>query len=762
MPSLRLTKIGFLFSGFTLLIFTLALLTRSPGLLVLAGIMLAVFGVSLLLALANLWPVKMEPENTLQGPFWAVWLKRPKGSSYALCLSCEALKEWVPKLSGRKRIILRFEKRPKKTLFLSLSSTFPLGVFRVRKRLSSPPPVFKNPPSSNSDLVTDLAEYDGRQSWSRLDWKALARFQRLLVRRGAEEEVSFSRFPLRQARSPATVPPWAILSTYLTVILAGLPFLLKAPIWLALAFFLGLSYGLYRALTRKKALLPENLGALAVFLVAVFSLPGLSLANLWGRLAGFVLSVVLVKTLSPHSLRDLAHLFVLAFLLLLLQLIEIPFPHLWPFLVLLVVFLPALYFLELSSLRPTPRPLFPLLVLLSCATLVSWGLSRSSLSLLPRWSLSGLSAFLELGETPSLSLDPHPIGRLYLAPQGKVYLKAFVYADYHAGKWSLALLPLQCSGKEKEYLLELDETLPALPYWTCPQEIRTPWGPLKPRYLPLPSAIPGRYLFKGRSLALEKEASLFLGVPTPLKKKFEPWAQKLRGQTLSQTLKQLEAFFEKNFTYSLSPGRAKGDPVLWFFFEGRKGFCEYFASAAALLLRTMGFPARVVTGLVTEEYVKDHYLLRASSAHAWVEVWDGKDWLLFDPTPPQESLWSWKKWWPKLWGLRVSWWLALPLLLGLAGLFFWHRRERPDPAEEFLAFFQKLGEKKAPHETMAEFIARLRQRYPALSEELLNFLNLYHEVVFGEKAPEDRLRSSLQEIKTRVQRQIKGPRRRPS
>ncbi len=759
MPTIRLTKTGLLFFLIELALLVVVFVSRNPNLLVLSGTLAAIFLTSLILALLNVWLVELRvPKRRPVGSSLLLFLERKWGTSYALWVKAGDSQEGLARLKGHQRVVLRFRPPPRGMLSLLIVSKYPFGFFRVAKTFDDLHLILKKPDSSwqAADRVAGLTEYDGRHPWSRLDWKALARLQRPLVRQGEEEPFPPHRRPwLVYSQDRPSV--WPASLAYLTVVLTAYPFLLKAPLWLGLGFLGGVCYGLFRALSRKKALVSENLGALAVLLVAVFSLPGLSLTNLWARLAGFTLSVVLVKTLSQHAPRDVLHLYLLAFLLLILQTME-GTALLWrPLLLFYAVLFPSFYLSSVLLEGFSPKVFWrPLLLFLGPAVLVSWGLIRYAFFFLPAWSWSGLSNLLELGEISSLKLDPRPIGYLFLEERGKVYLKAFVYGDYHRGRWSIVWLPLRCQGRQERYQLDLKEPLPALPYLRCPLKIEAPFGKFHPQRLPLPAARPGTYYFEEAEFSFgSEEPLLFLQVPPELEERLKPLAKLLKGRDLWQTLENLQNFLAHDFTYSLSPGQPEGDPVSWFLFESRRGFCEHFASAAVLLLRVMGYPARVVTGLVTEEYTGGHYLLRASGAHAWVEVWNGQTWHPFDPTPPRRGLWSLgnfsfgflKRFFP--WGLLA--------LLPLAGVYLFFRyRRSADPVEEFLRLFEGLGEKKAPSETMAEFVRRLQENYPALSKELLNFLNLYHEVVFGEKGSKDRLRISLKDIRTRIQQQVKG------
>jgi hypothetical protein len=100
----------------------------------------------------------------------------------------------------------------------------------------------------------------------------------------------------------------------------------------------------------------------------------------------------------------------------------------------------------------------------------------------------------------------------------------------------------------------------------------------------------------------------------------------------------IEAYLRSRFTYTLNlTGKPSGDPLAHFLFETRAGHCEYFASAMTIMLRTLGIPSREVNGFLPGEYndIAGDYIVRASDAHSWVEVYfPGNGWVTFDPTPP--------------------------------------------------------------------------------------------------------------------------------
>ena len=99
----------------------------------------------------------------------------------------------------------------------------------------------------------------------------------------------------------------------------------------------------------------------------------------------------------------------------------------------------------------------------------------------------------------------------------------------------------------------------------------------------------------------------------------------------------IESYLRNRFTYTLNlAGKPGDDPLAHFLFETRAGHCEYFASAMTIMLRTLGIPSREVNGFLPGEYndLGGDYIVRASDAHSWVEVYfPGMDWQTFDPTP---------------------------------------------------------------------------------------------------------------------------------
>ncbi|MBB6430473.1 transglutaminase TgpA family protein [Algisphaera agarilytica] len=102
----------------------------------------------------------------------------------------------------------------------------------------------------------------------------------------------------------------------------------------------------------------------------------------------------------------------------------------------------------------------------------------------------------------------------------------------------------------------------------------------------------------------------------------------------------LAEYLRARYAYDLAnpPARKGEDPLISFLFETRRGHCELFASGLAALCRSIGIPARVITGFRASEFnaLGGYYVVRQSNAHAWTEVDGGPGigWRTFDATPP--------------------------------------------------------------------------------------------------------------------------------
>jgi transglutaminase-like putative cysteine protease len=134
----------------------------------------------------------------------------------------------------------------------------------------------------------------------------------------------------------------------------------------------------------------------------------------------------------------------------------------------------------------------------------------------------------------------------------------------------------------------------------------------------------------------------YLHVPNDLDPRIRELARSLIAGTRSgnryDAARVIEAYFQQNFGYTLEQKSSGAqDPLADFMFRVREGHCEYFSTAMAVMLRSVGIATRVVNGFQLGEYndAADVYTVRQSDAHSWVEVYfpETGAWVTFDPTP---------------------------------------------------------------------------------------------------------------------------------
>jgi transglutaminase-like putative cysteine protease len=135
----------------------------------------------------------------------------------------------------------------------------------------------------------------------------------------------------------------------------------------------------------------------------------------------------------------------------------------------------------------------------------------------------------------------------------------------------------------------------------------------------------------------------YLSVPS----QFQPLMRLARHVTAGRTSAYAKAvalqqwFTEPgNFTYSLSATEPRdASALITFLTRTKRGYCQQFAFAMAVMARLLGIPSRVVVGYTQGSYRgNDTWAVRTSDAHAWPELYfTGAGWLRFEPTPSDAS-----------------------------------------------------------------------------------------------------------------------------
>ncbi len=143
---------------------------------------------------------------------------------------------------------------------------------------------------------------------------------------------------------------------------------------------------------------------------------------------------------------------------------------------------------------------------------------------------------------------------------------------------------------------------------------------------------------RGAADYLPQSALTYLQLP-PLDPRIARLAAQIAGPSSNNYDKAsaIETYLKTHYGYTLQlPHSPVADPLANFLFERKQGHCEYFASSMTVMLRTLRIPARVVNGFTSSEFndLTGNYVVRARSAHSWVEAYfPGYGWITFDPTP---------------------------------------------------------------------------------------------------------------------------------
>jgi hypothetical protein len=159
---------------------------------------------------------------------------------------------------------------------------------------------------------------------------------------------------------------------------------------------------------------------------------------------------------------------------------------------------------------------------------------------------------------------------------------------------------------------------------------------LSPRRPPIEPPPLGRH--QRPPLLLPSEQVLYTQVPESLRPVRE-LAQRVTASATSdaERARLLTEFLQRGFEYTTRLWEStQADPLLDFLFTQKRGHCEYFATALAMMLRTVNIPSRSVNGYLGGEWndYGRYLVVRQQHAHSWVEAFlPGVGWTVLDATP---------------------------------------------------------------------------------------------------------------------------------
>ena len=404
---------------------------------------------------------------------------------------------------------------------------------------------------------------------------------------------------------------------------------------------------------------------------------------------------------------------------------------------------------------------------------------RSAPSLLRQGSFSSLSRTTWIGTTKDFTSVPAETNDAWTLIQNAKAVNSLTIAGYiNHGKGSLALpnhaavlenLPSQTLEYNPLGVVRVDEAPPFVNF----------------------------KIFSGFHGGIDSQPTTAdLVVPEREKEVFQRFATELnlKNRTLDEALKTIEAFFQKNFDYTTRIGPEHIDrtgdasPLEVFMTKTRKGHCEYFATAATLLLREAGFPARYAIGYSVQESAGRHrFVVRERHGHAWCLVYkpELKSWEDFDSTPAgwsqqDENQASFfepiRDFWSRIWfefnrwrygksNLRDYILLALiPIALALAASILLRKKRKQAKNEldsqrdnnpilgldsEFFEIQKKLstaGLGRQPYETIREWLERIHPFTPEAVELMKPITQLHYRYRFDPKGLSEQERTLMKAL----------------
>jgi len=273
---------------------------------------------------------------------------------------------------------------------------------------------------------------------------------------------------------------------------------------------------------------------------------------------------------------------------------------------------------------------------------------------------SGLSDTMSPGDITNLSMSDEVAFRVTF--EGEIpeprdrYWRGLVLTRFNGRTWSSrepsisrsALDQIEIEGEPIEYQVTLE---PTRQQWVFALDMPTSWS--LSRTFMGPQQQLARITPIDQRIAYDVTSHTSFRVGTELSNLYRTWYSALpddsnpRTSELARQMRAasgsdrafvntvLQKLNQEEYYYTLEPPPLGRNPVDRFLFETRRGFCEHYASAFAVLMRSVGIPSRIVLGYQGGEVnpMGGHLIVRQSDAHAWTEIWlDGLGWYRVDPT----------------------------------------------------------------------------------------------------------------------------------
>jgi len=298
---------------------------------------------------------------------------------------------------------------------------------------------------------------------------------------------------------------------------------------------------------------------------------------------------------------------------------------------------------------------------------------------------TGFSEHVDLGVMGPVKQDPSIVMRVELpdhraheSEREPLYLRGVAYNRYDGKSWSNNLPHRRMLTELPEGTFTVRTSGPQSPASARPLKQEILLEPLDTTVLfgtPLPTSVKGHFL----SVQSDLMGSLYLPYPLHTRSQYTVYSSAPRvtpaekqaaalvypdlilqhylqvpavneqiselarritssSTSIAQTVAQVRNHLLTQYRYSLDvPSLESSHPLEDFLLTRKSGYCEHYATAMVVMLRTVGIPARLVTGFLATEWNEfgGYYTVRQRDAHAWVEVYFPQSgWITMDPTPP--------------------------------------------------------------------------------------------------------------------------------
>jgi len=459
--------------------------------------------------------------------------------------------------------------------------------------------------------------------------------------------------------------PWTLVALGLSVA-PHLPYL---PIWIAIAFF---GCAIWRYLIEKRRRpLPSAWFRASLALVCFLGVLA-TYSSISGVGPGSALLAVMasLKLLETRKRRDQFVLLFISIFLVMSSLLREQYLWSLPYMLgAVTVIMTAWLRMSASPAEPARRSFATggrLLLYAAPLALAMWVFFPRIAT--PFWAVpidssratSGLSDTMSPGDISSLSMSNEVAFRVSFdgqvpAPRDR-YWRGIVLTTFNGRSWTgrepeisaSALEQIVTDGDPVSYEITLE---PTRQQWIFALDMPLSWSLSKTFMGPQQQL--ARSVPIDQRIAYEAVSYTNYRVEADLPRVYRNWYSNLpatsnqRTSTLAQEMRAaaasddayiqavLDKFNREEFYYTLEPPPLGSNPVDRFLFETRQGFCEHYASAFAVMMRSVGIPSRIVLGYHGGEInpLGGHLIVRQSDAHAWTEVWlEDAGWRRVDPT----------------------------------------------------------------------------------------------------------------------------------